>query len=198
LAKLIEQGGYCASQIFNVDETAFWKKMPARTFLAEEEKTAQGHKLAKGRLTLLLGGNASGHFKLISENPKTFKGKVKTLLPVTWRSNSKAWVIANLFQDWFSNTFVPAVKAYLLESNLSFKCLLLLDNAPGHPQSLGDLFPEVKVVFLPTNTTSLLQPMDQTVNATFKRYYTCSIMTQAIAATDNRIVPTLKSILEEL
>jgi hypothetical protein len=31
LAKLTEQGGYCASQIFNVDETALlWKKMPAR------------------------------------------------------------------------------------------------------------------------------------------------------------------------
>jgi hypothetical protein len=68
---------------------------------------------------------------------------------------------------------------------------LLLDNAPGHPQSLGDLFPEVKVVFLPPNTTSLLQPMDQTVIATFKRYYTRRIMTQAIAATDNEIVPTL-------
>jgi hypothetical protein len=28
LATLIEQGGYCAPQIFNVDETAlFWKKM---------------------------------------------------------------------------------------------------------------------------------------------------------------------------
>jgi hypothetical protein len=124
LAKLVEQGGYCASQIFNVDETAlFWKKMPETTFLAEEEKTAQGHKPEKDRLTLLLGGNASGDFKLKSllvyhsENPRAFKGKVKTLLPVTWRSNSKAWVTATLFQDWFSSSFVPAVKAYLLESN---------------------------------------------------------------------------------
>jgi hypothetical protein len=63
LAKLIEQGGSCASKIFNVDETAlFWKKMPARTFLAKEVETAQGHKPAKDRLTLLLGGNASGNF----------------------------------------------------------------------------------------------------------------------------------------
>jgi hypothetical protein len=81
LAKLIEQGGYCASQIFNVDETALlWKKMPATTFLAKEEKTTQGHKLAKDRLTLLLGGNASGDFNLLvyhSKNPRAFKGKVK-------------------------------------------------------------------------------------------------------------------------
>jgi hypothetical protein len=123
LAKLIEQSGYCASKIFNVDETTlFWKKMPETTFLAKEDKTAQGHKPAKDRLTLLLGGNASGDFKLKpllvyhSENPRAFKGKVKTLLPVTWRSNSKAWVTATLFQGWFSSSFVPAVKAYLLES----------------------------------------------------------------------------------
>jgi hypothetical protein len=59
--------------------------MPATKFLAEEEKTAQGHKPAKDRLTLLLGGNASGDFKLKtllvyhSENPSSFKGKVKTI-----------------------------------------------------------------------------------------------------------------------
>jgi hypothetical protein len=117
--------------------------MPETTFLAEEEKTAQGHKPAKDRLTLLLGANASGDFKLKpllayhSDNPRAFKGKVKTSLPVTWRSNSKSWITATLFQDWFSSSFVPAVKAYLLESNLSFKCLLLLDSAPDHPQSFG-------------------------------------------------------------
>jgi hypothetical protein len=77
--------------------------MPSRTFLVKEEKTAQGHKPAKDRLTLLLGGNASGDFKLKpllvyhSENSRAFKGKVKTLLPVTWRSNSKAWVTATSF-----------------------------------------------------------------------------------------------------
>jgi hypothetical protein len=88
LAKLMEQGGYCTSKIFNVDETAlFWKKMPAKTFLAKEEKTAQGHKPAKDRIRL--GGNVSGDFKLKpllvyhADNPRAFKGKVKTLLPVT-------------------------------------------------------------------------------------------------------------------
>jgi hypothetical protein len=74
-------------------------------------------------------------------------------LPVTWQSNSKAWVTATLFQDWLSDSFVPAVKVYFLKSNLSFKSLLLLESAQGHPQSLGDLFPEVKVVFLPSDTS---------------------------------------------
>jgi hypothetical protein len=31
LAQLIEEGGYCARQILNVDETGlFWKKIPAK------------------------------------------------------------------------------------------------------------------------------------------------------------------------
>jgi hypothetical protein len=165
--------------------------------LAKEEKTAQGYKRAKDR-TLLLGGNAAGDFKLKplfvyhSENPRAFKGKVKTLLPVMWRSKSKGWVTGTIFQDWFCSEFVPAVKTYLLKNNFALKCLLLLDNAPGRPQCIGDLFPEIKVVFLPPNTTSLLQLMDQTVIATFKRYYARRTMTQAIVATDNEAGTTLK------
>jgi hypothetical protein len=67
-----------------------------------------------------------------------------------------------------------------------------LDNAPGHPQGIGDLFPEIKVVFLPPNTTSLLQPMDHTVIAKFKRHYARRKMTHATAATGNEAGLTLK------
>jgi hypothetical protein len=165
LAQLIEEGSYCAHQVFNVDETGlFWKKIPARTFTAKEEKTYQGYIPAKNRLTLLLADNAAGDFKLKphfvyhSKNPRAVKGKFKTLLPVILRSNYKAWVTGTIFQDWFCSDFVPAVKAYLLKNNLIFK-YLLLDNAPGHPQCIGDPFPEIKMVFLvflPPNTTSLL------------------------------------------
>jgi hypothetical protein len=127
-----------------------------------------------------------------SENPKAFKGKVKTLLPIIWRSISKAWVTGTIFQDWFCSEFVPAVKAYLLKNNLALKCLLLLDNVPGHSQCVGDLFPEIKVVFLPPNTTSLLQPMDQTVIVSFMCYCEHRTLTHAIAAMGNEAGPTLK------
>ena len=64
LAEIIRKGGYSAYQKFNVDETGlFWKRMPNCTYIAKE-KSAPGHKVSKERLTLLLGGNAAGDFKL--------------------------------------------------------------------------------------------------------------------------------------
>ena len=107
-----------------------------------------------------------------AENPRALKGKIKSMFPVFLRSNKKAWVTAKVFEDWFENSFIHEVKGYLAKKNLAFKVLLILDNAPGHPSSLTECHPNVKVIFLPPNTTSLLQPMDQGVIATFKSYYT--------------------------
>ena len=94
--------------------------------------------------------------------------KTKSMLPVFWILNKKAWVTAKVFDDWFENSFIHEVKGYLAKKNLTFKVLLILDNAPGHPSSLTECHPNVKVIFLPPNTTSLLQG----VIATFKSYYT--------------------------
>ncbi|GFY25486.1 tigger transposable element-derived protein 1 [Trichonephila clavipes] len=61
LAKIIEDGDYSADQVLNADETGlYWKKMPNRTYIAKNEKTASGHKASKDRVTLLLCSNASG------------------------------------------------------------------------------------------------------------------------------------------
>ena len=200
LAAIIREGGYSAQQIFNVDETGlFWKRMPNRTYIAKEEKTAPGHKAGKERLTLLLGGNAAGDYKLKpmlvyqAENPRAFKGVWKATLPVHWKSNKKAWVTIEVFMDWFVKCFVPEVQRYCADKGLPFKVLLLLDNAPGHPATLDDLHPNVKVVYLPPNTTSILQPMDQGVIASFKAYYLRRTIAQALDATDRNKDLTLKA-----
>ncbi|XP_058789583.1 tigger transposable element-derived protein 1-like [Phymastichus coffea] len=182
LQETISEKKYVLDQIFNCDETGlFWKRMPNRTWIAKEEKRAPGFKVAKDRFTLLFCANASGGFKckpmLVyrAENPRVLKGKNKDHLPVYWKSNKTAWVTQVNFEQWFKESFIPDVKQYLLKKNLAFKVLLLLDNCKSH-HSIADIHPDVEVMFFPTNTTSLIQPMDQTVIATFKAYYLRRVM----------------------
>jgi hypothetical protein len=99
-----------------------------------------------------------------SQNPRAMKNIDKKSLPVRWRANKKAWMTGSLIEDWFFNCFIPEVESYLKKINLDFKVLLLLDNALRHPKN-------VKVIFLPPNTTSLIQPIDQGIIATFKAHY---------------------------
>ena len=65
LKRIIERGGYFPEQVFNVNETGlYWKRMPERTYISRNEKSASGYKVSKERLTLLLGANAAGDCKL--------------------------------------------------------------------------------------------------------------------------------------
>ncbi|GFX47736.1 tigger transposable element-derived protein 1 [Trichonephila clavipes] len=103
-----------------------------------------------------------------SLRPRALKGKDLKQLPVHWMANPKAWMTTAIFTEWFNNCFVPEVEAYMKEKSLDFKVLLIVDNAASHPQLKH---PNVQLVFLPPNTTSLIQPLDQGITATFKKYY---------------------------
>ena len=87
------------------------------------------------------------------------------------------------FKEWFLQSFIPEVKEFMIRQNLDFKVLLLLDNAPAHPDDLDNIHPDVEIMFLPPNTASLIQPMDQSVISTFKSYYLRRVMKSMVDVT---------------
>ncbi|KAE8278051.1 Tigger transposable element-derived protein 1 [Larimichthys crocea] len=97
--------------------------------------------------------------------------------------NSKAWMTKALSQDWFKHCFIPEVKRYLRGKGLDFKVLLLADNAGGHADDLS--YDGVKIEFLPPNTTSLIQPMDQGIIRAFKALYTRNMLQHLVEFVDS-------------
>ncbi|XP_070618149.1 tigger transposable element-derived protein 1-like [Erythrolamprus reginae] len=195
---LIAEGGYLPEQVFNMDETGlFWKRMPSRTFLMQDEAKAPGFKAMKDRVTLIMCGNAAGFLLkpgLIykSRNPRALKNRNKNSLPVYWMHNPKAWITKPLTRDWFHQCFIPQVEVYLARKGIDFKVLLLMDNAGGHDH-LDHEHDGVQVEFLPPNTTSLIQPMDQGIIRAFKALYTRNSLGSIVEAMDADDNFTLKA-----
>ncbi|KAG7164944.1 Tigger transposable element-derived protein 1-like 25 [Homarus americanus] len=168
LREIMEEGQYTDDQVFNMDESGlFWKKLPSKTFVVKNASKCRGRKLQKERITVLFTTNASGTCKLklsvihTARKPHAYKSMDMTKLNVHWLTARKAWMFSTLSLSWFDDCFVPDVKKFCEQHNVPFKILLLLDNALGHSPLLLDHHPNVKVVFLPPNTTSIIQPMDQ-------------------------------------
>lgn len=99
-----------------------------------------------------------------AENPRCLRGFDKSCLPVTFYSQSKAWMSGEIHED-----IITKLNRRFIKSNQNV--LLLMDNAGCHPQELISRFSNIKIIFLPANTTSPFQPQDPGVIQTFKMYY---------------------------
>ncbi|XP_049311737.1 tigger transposable element-derived protein 4-like [Bactrocera dorsalis] len=149
-------------EIFNADEAGlFYKLTPNQTLKFRGEKCLGG-KLSKERLTVLIAANMSGTIKrklLVigkPKRPRCFKN-VRSL-PVDYVSNSRAWMTSDIFTKW------------------------VRDWDPHH--KIDDLR-SITLVFLPPNTTSILQPMDQGVIRAFKSYFRKFLVLKLINDHDN-------------
>ncbi|XP_025191780.1 tigger transposable element-derived protein 4-like [Melanaphis sacchari] len=152
---------YIVSNIYNADETGlFFRLTPSQTLRFKGE-TCSGGKLSKDRLKVLVASNMDGSDKkklLVvgkSKTPRCFKN-VKNFT-VDYKNNKKAWMTGEIFSNWLKEW-----DKQLAEEK--WHILLTVDNCPAHPSVQNLDF--IKLVFLPPNTKSILQPMDQVYNET--------------------------------
>ena len=79
-------------------------------------------------------------------------------------AQSSTWLDSSICQRWFDEVFVPFVK-----KTTSGKVALLLDNCPGHIIKNED--PQIVIIFLPPNVTSVFQAIDMGIQFALKCQY---------------------------
>ena len=170
---------YDEDDIFNADEFGlFFASLPDKTLALRGERCLGG-KQSKLRLTVLACANMSGSEKIPlmvigkSNKPRCFKN-VKTL-PVQYRANKRAWMTGELFTDW-----VQKFNQRMASKNR--RVLLILDNCPAHPNVPN--LTSVRLIFLPPNTTSVTQPLDQGIIQSVKLRYRRFLLQSRLQAID--------------
>ena len=150
--------GYKPEDVWNMDESGcFCKALPDKGF-AQKGKACHGGKSSKMRLTVAFFANASGDKEKPvviwkSTKPHCFKGINKSHLPVEYFDQKKAWMSGDIMHKLLSKLNTRLRKE-------SRSITLFMDNAGCHPEDVASKYSNVKVVFLPPNTTSVLQPLD--------------------------------------
>lgn len=125
----------------------------------------------KERLSIALCTNADGSHKLNPlvigkfAKPRCFKNINISNLPITYRNNSKAWMLSTIFQEWLQE-----FDRQVGQRHGGQRVLLLIDNCSSHKiENL--ILSYVDIYFLPPNTTSKLQPLDAGIIMAFKKHY---------------------------
>lgn len=158
---------YDVKDIFNINETGlFFNAKPKKSYVTTDDSCLGGRQ-SKQRLTVCLLTNAVGDKEspIIIGNAKRLRAfgrlDVEKTFGIVWRHNRTAWMTSTLFEEVLK----------IFNRRMSFqdrKVLLFLDNCTSHPHlELSN----VQLVFLPPNTTSACQPLDQGIISAFKWFY---------------------------
>ena len=102
---------------------------------------------------------------------------------------TKIWMSSFLFDEWVKELDRKF-------ENENCKIVLIVDNCPAHP--IVDGLKGIELVFLPPNTTSKTQPMDQGVIRSLKANYRRKIIKRLIRAVDMKKKLQQTSILDAM
>ena len=175
---------YTPEDIYNGDEFClFWRLLSNRMYKIRNNKFMTGKK-GKERVSVFVCTNQTGSDKrkllVIGkyERPRCFKNKT---LPVIYRNNENSWMTSKLF--------IQYMKRFNNEMKRKNRNIVIIDNCPSHP--IIDLS-NIKMIFLPPNTTSVLQPMDAGVIHSIKSKYRLLLCRKLLALLEVKVDPSPK------
>ncbi|XP_061175614.1 tigger transposable element-derived protein 6-like [Saccostrea echinata] len=186
---------YEPQDIYNADETGlYYRALPDGTLTFKKDKLA-GSKKAKDRVTVLVTVNMTGTDKrrlLVigkSKDPRCFRGKKS--IPVIYKSSGNAWMTGDLFKQWLTDFNRDMVRQ-------NRKILLLVDNCSAHPKDAADRLTNIRLQFLPANTTSIIQPCDQGIIRNLKALYRSQLIKKMVSEIDSGSISTTTDLAKRL
>lgn len=162
-------GEYDEKDIYNMDETGlFWRLSPSNDL---SSAPGPGVKKNKARITVVLCANAAGtdRFKPWfighAKTPRAPRNVNMETMGGVWRFNKRAWMTTIIMGEW--------LQKFYEHIGTSRTVLLSLDNFSAHTAAVQALPPpsNIRICFLPANSTSRYQPLDQGIIANFKVHY---------------------------
>lgn len=189
-------------KIYNADETGLnWKMMPKKILTSDKHQSSSEIKSVEDRVTLMVCTNATGSHKLPlliigkTNNPNYLK-KTKSL-PIVYMNQTNAWMDGQLMSRWYREVFLPEIER--VHGSNNEKCLLLLDNASSHlsTERLNSIDERCRVIFLPPNVSSLVQPMNQGIVEKLKKMYKKKFLNVMLVARNvKKSIPKLLELFE--
>ena len=161
-------GGYAEEDVYNIDETGlFWRQAPNSGL---STRNIAGVKVDKARVSVVVCTNTTGTDRMPlwiigkARQPHAFRGVNIHALGVVWRWNKKAWMNGIIMREWIT-AFYNHVGTRSV--------LLLMDNFSAHISGieLATPPPNVRIQWLPANSTTRFQPLDQGIIQNLKNHY---------------------------
>lgn len=166
-------GEYQEEDIYNMDETGlFWKMMPSRGLLT---RSLPGLKKDKARISIVFCTNSTGTDRLplwfigSAKKPRSLRYISVSTMGGQWRANKKAWMTTAIMEEW--------LKAFYQYIGSNRQVLLTMDNFSAHYSAIEICSPppNIRICWLPANSTSRFQPLDQGIiqncKALYKRHW---------------------------
>ncbi|XP_043251114.1 jerky protein homolog-like [Colletes gigas] len=188
-ARKIVGGDIQCDDLYNMAETGLmWKAIPTEMLGYNNEINIEGEQLKKDRVTIGLCANATGTHKLRPLLIHKFDDlsalhNAENPLAVLFKTQKSIYINQSIFKDWYENHFKPVVRKRQSESGTSRTVVLLLDSCWWYKidpsEQLDDDY--FKILFLPPNTTSILQPINQGVVAKTKMSFRHKLLQQVLS-----------------